>query len=157
MFNDLFTSPKALDRYSSGPLLDERLRYLAHCAAQGSTRSSLRLTAQHQLVIIDYLHLQESDSVTVKQIEAAADLWISRQLQPHTHNAIDYRWARLRFISEARQWLSFLGRLLPIEAPRRPYANLIEEFTDHMLREKGLSQHTVRIRCWHVKQFLHRF
>ena len=26
-----------------------------------------------------------------------------------------------------------------------------------MLREKGLSQHTVRIRCWHVAQFLHRF
>jgi integrase/recombinase XerD len=26
-----------------------------------------------------------------------------------------------------------------------------------MLREKGLSQHTVRIRCWHVEQFLHRF
>jgi site-specific recombinase XerD len=157
MFNDLFTSPKALDRYSSGPLLDERLRYLAYCAAQGSTRSSLRLTAQHQLVVIDYLHLEDSDSVAVEQIEAAADLWISRQLQPHTHNAIDYRWARLRFISEARQWLSFLGRLLPIEAPRRPYANLVEGFTDHMIREKGLSQHTVRIRCWYVEQFLNRF
>jgi site-specific recombinase XerD len=157
MFKDLFTSRKALDRYSSGPLLDERLRYLAHCAAQGSTRSSLRLTAQQQLAVIDYLHLQDSKSVTVKQIEAAADLWISRQLQPHTHNAIDYRWARLRFISEARQWLFFLGRLLQTEAPRRPYADLIEEFTNYMLREKGLSQHTVRIRCWHVEQFLQRF
>src|SRR5207249_3319734 len=98
MFKELFTSPKAQDRYSSGALLDERVRYLAHCAAQGSTRSSLRLTAQHQLAVIDYLHLQDCNSVTVKQIEAAADLWISRQLQPHTYNAIDYRWARLRFI-----------------------------------------------------------
>ena len=157
MFEKLFTSSKALDRYSNGPLLEERVRYLAHCAAQGSTRSSLRLTAQHQLVVIEYLHLQESDTVAVKQIEAAAELWISRQLQPHTHNAIDYRWARLRFISEARQWLSFLGRLRPIETPRRPYANLIEEFTDYMLREKGLSQHTVRIHCWHVEQFLCRY
>ena len=26
-----------------------------------------------------------------------------------------------------------------------------------MIREKGLSPHTVRIRCWHVEQFLHRF
>jgi integrase/recombinase XerD len=26
-----------------------------------------------------------------------------------------------------------------------------------MLREKGLSQYTVRIRCWQVRQFLHRF
>ena len=157
MFNQLFTSPKAVDRYSSAPLAEERLRYLAHCAAQGSTRSSLRLIAQHQLVFVDYLHLQEADSLTVEQIEAAADLWIGRQPQPHTHNAAGYRWARMRFISDARQWLSFLGRLRTIEAPRRPYAYLIEEFTDHMIREKGLSQHTVRIRCWHVEQFLNRF
>lgn len=157
MFHQLFTSPKAVVRYSSGPLLDERLRYLAHRAAQGSTRSSLRLSAQHQLVVIDYLRLQASDSVTIRQIEAAADLWISRQFQPHTHNALDYRWARLRFISEARQWLSFLGRLRPIEVSRRPYADLIEGFTDHMIKEKGLSQHTVRIRCWYVEQFLNRF
>jgi integrase/recombinase XerD len=157
MFNQLFTSPKAMDRYSNGPLLDERARYLAHCAAQGSTRSSLRLIAQHQLVVIDYLHVQDCDSITVDQIKAAADRWIGRQLQPHTHNAIDYRWSRLRFISEARQWLRFLGRLVPDEIPRRPYAHLIEGFTDHMLREKGLSQHTVRIRCWHVEQFLQRF
>ena len=44
-----------------------------------------------------------------------------------------------------------------MRSARRPYADLIEGFTDHMLREKGLSQHTVRIRCWHVEQFLHRF
>ena len=53
MFNQLFTSPRAVERYSSGPLLEERLRYLAHCAAQGSTRSSLRLIAQHQLAFVD--------------------------------------------------------------------------------------------------------
>lgn len=157
MFNQLFTSPRAVDRYVSGPLFEERLRYLAHCAAQGSTRSSLRLIAQHQLVFIDYLHLQKVDLITVEQIHAAADLWVGREPQLHTHNAADYRWARWRFISEAKQWLSFLGRLRTTEAPRRPYAHLIEEFADHMIREKGLSQHTVRIRCWHVEQFLHRF
>jgi len=157
MFNELFTAPKAVDRYSSGPLLEERLGYLAHCAAQGSTRSSLRLIAQHQLVLVDYLHLQEADSISVEQIQAAADLWVGRRPQPHTHNATDHRHGRWRFISDARQWLSFLGRLRPIEAPRRPYADLIEGFVDHMIREKGLSRHTVRIRCWHVEQFLHRF
>ena len=157
MFDELFTSLKAVDRYSSGPLLDERLRYLAHCAAQGSTRSSLRLIAQHQLVLVDYLHLQEADSLTVEEVEAAAARWVSRQPQPHTHNAADYRWARWRFISDARQWLSFLGRLRTIEAPRRPYAHLIEGFTDHMIRERGLSQHTARTRCWYVEQFLNRF
>jgi integrase/recombinase XerD len=157
MFDQLFTSPRAVDRYSNGPLFEERLGYLSHCAAQGSTRSSLRLVAQHQLSFIEYLHLQGADSISVEQIHAAADLWVKREPQPHTHNAIDYRYARWRFISEARQWLSFLGRLRTTEVPCRPYSHLLQGFEDHMIREKGLSQHTVRIRCWQVEQFLHRF
>jgi integrase/recombinase XerD len=157
MFNNLFTSPKTVDRYSNGPLFEERVRYLAHCTSQGSTRSSLRLIAQHQLILIDYLHLQEADSISVKQIHAAADLWVGRQPQPHTHNATDYRYGRWRFISDAKQWLRFMGRLQTVEVARRPYADLIEGFADHMLQEQGLSEYTVRIRCWHVEQFLQRF
>jgi integrase/recombinase XerD len=157
MFDQLFTSPRALKRYASDPLLEERVRYLAHCAEQGSTRSSLRLIAQHQLVCVDYLQLQTADSVPVDRIHAAADLWVNRQPQPHTHNATDYRYGRMRFISDAKQWLSFLGRLRTIEAPRRPYRNLIEEYVDHMVREKGLSQHTIRTRCWYLERFLDRF
>ena len=157
MFEQLFTAPRAVERYCHAPLLDERLRYLAHCAARGSTRSSLRLIAQHQMVLIGYLQLRTAKSVTIEQINAAADLWVKRQPQPHTHNATDYRYGKLRFTSDARQWLSFLGRLRTVDAPRRPYAHLIEGFSDHMIREKGLSPHTVRIRCWHVEQFLQRF
>lgn len=157
MFEQLFTTPRAVERYTCGALLDERVRYLAHCAAQGSTRSSLRLIAQQQLVLTDYLQLQTSASVTVEQIEKAADRWVHRQPQPHTHNAVDWKCARGRLISEGKKWLSFLGCLRTIEGPRRPYAHLVEEFANHMLREKGLSQYTVRIRCWHVTQFLNRF
>jgi site-specific recombinase XerD len=157
MFDQLFTSPHAVERYSSSPLLEERLRYLAHCAAQGSTKSSLRLVAQHQLAFIDYLHLETAGLLTVEQIHAAADAWVGRRHQPHSHNVTDYRYGRMRFISDAKQWLAFLGRMRTIEAPRRPYTHLIEEFQDHMVREKGLSQHTVRIRCWYLEQFLGRF
>src|ERR1700722_14277111 len=153
MFNQLFTSPRAMERYSSGPLLEERLRYLAHCAAQGSTRSSLRLIAQHQLAFVDYLHLQTADSVTVEEIHAAADLWGGRQPQPHSHNVSDYRYGRMRFISDAKQWLGFLGRLRPAEVPRRPYAHLIEKYADSMVRERGLSPQTIRIRSWDLEQF----
>jgi integrase/recombinase XerD len=157
MFNQLFTSPRAVERYSSGPLLEERLRYLAHCAAQGSTRSSLRLIAQHQLVFVDYLHLQKAKSVTVEQIHAATDLWVGRQPQPHSHNVTDYRYGRMRFISDAKQWLGFLGRLRSAKVSRRPYAHLIEKYADYMVRERGLSRHTIRIRCWQLEQFLARF
>lgn len=43
MFEKLFTSSKAVERYSNGALLEDRVRYLVYCAAQGSTRSSVSL------------------------------------------------------------------------------------------------------------------
>ena len=58
MFHQLFTSSKAVDRHSKGPLLEERLRYLTHCAEQGSTRSTLRLIAQHLLIFADQFNLE---------------------------------------------------------------------------------------------------
>jgi hypothetical protein len=62
MFDELFTSSKAVARYSGGPLLAERIGYLAHCAAQGSTRSSLRLTAQRRA----FLARRHGDEVFVR-------------------------------------------------------------------------------------------
>jgi hypothetical protein len=61
MFDKLFTSLRAIERHSTGPLLEERLCYLTHCAARGSTRTSLRHIAQHMLVFIDLLHLETAD------------------------------------------------------------------------------------------------
>jgi hypothetical protein len=90
MFDQLFTSPKTVARYSSGPLLEERLGYLAHCAAQGSTRSSLRLIAQHQLIFVDHLRLQEAGSRTVEQIKAAG-LAVNLNRTPTMQPTIDGR------------------------------------------------------------------
>ncbi|MCP4895748.1 MAG: tyrosine-type recombinase/integrase [bacterium] len=63
----------------------------------------------------------------------------------------------MRFISDAKQWLAFLGRLQRPKVPPRPYAHLVDEFSDHLLRDRGLSRYTVRIHCWHLGQFLERF
>ena len=35
MFDQLFTSQRTIDHHSNSPLLEERLRYLAHCALDG--------------------------------------------------------------------------------------------------------------------------
>ena len=86
MFDQLFSCSRTVERYRNGPLLEERLGYLAHCAAQGSTRSSLRLIAQHQLVLVEYLHLETADSITIQQIPAAANLWVERQPQSMIHS-----------------------------------------------------------------------
>lgn len=155
MFDQLFKSPRAIYRHTTSPLLEERLRYLEHCAARGNTRSSLRLIAQHMLVFIDLLHLETVDEVSLEEIHTAAKLWVGSR--PQAHNLIDCRYGRMRFISDAKQWLGFLGRLQLPEVPPLPYAHLIDEFAAHMIRDRGLSQYTVRIYCWYLDQFLEHY
>ena len=145
MFDQLFNRAHTINRHSAAPLLDERLSYLTHCGAQGITRSSLRTIAAHLLVFIDYLDLKADGKVSVEQINAAADLWVSRQPQPK--NVTDYRGVRMSFISNAKQWLRFLGRLRPPEVTRQPYADMIEEFNNYMTGERGLASRTIRGRC----------
>jgi site-specific recombinase XerD len=155
MFDQLYKAQRAPERHFKAPLLDERIRYLSHWAAQGSTRSSLRFKAQDLLTIIEYLDLEAAGDIDEEQINKAADRWARRQPQPP--NVIDFRYGKLRFISHATQWLAFLGRLHQPEVPRPPYIHMIEEFSDYMREEKGLSPVTVHKRCQHVTQFLSRF
>lgn len=155
MFDQLFTSPQAIDRHSRSPLADERRRYLAHCAAQGTTRKSLRLIAQHLLVFVEQFDLTTGDCVDLEAIQNTADLWVSTS--PRAHGTVDGRWGRRRFISDARNWFSFIGRLRLPEACRHVYAHLIDEFCDHLVRNRGLAQATVRVHRWYIGQFLERF
>jgi hypothetical protein len=155
MFEQLYKAQRARERHRNAPLLAERIRYLSHWAAQGSIRSSLRVRAQDLLTFIDYLHLETAGEIDEEQINKAADRWATRQPQPP--NVIDFRSGKLRFISHARQWIDFLGRLRQSEVPRQPFAHLIEEFAGYMKEERGLSPVTVHKRCQHVTQFLSRF
>jgi site-specific recombinase XerD len=102
----------------------------------------------------EYLPLAAEGQLSVDQIMAAADRWVSRH--PRPHNVTDYRYGKLRFISDAKQWLGFLGRLRVPELPRPPYAQLLDEFTDYLIQERGLSRYTVRVHRWYLAQFLER-
>ncbi len=59
MFERLFEQPKVLARYLAGPLLEERLRYLSHQAAQGMVRTTLQGIAHYLLVIAEVLRLAD--------------------------------------------------------------------------------------------------
>lgn len=155
MFHQLFQHPRTIERHQAAPLLEERSAYLAHCADQGRTKSSMRLIAQHLLVFIDYLPLTAGREIDIEQLHAAADRWVNRQ--PHPPHVTDYYYGRKRFISDARQWLHFLGRLRQPEGPQRPYTHMIQAYADSMTHERGLSPHTMRSRCWVLDEFLSRF
>src|SRR5262245_31946026 len=103
MFHRLFQHPPTIERHQAAPLCEERSRYLAYCAAQGRTQSSLRLIAQHLLVFVDYLPLTTDQEITIEQIRAAADRWVHRPSHPPRDTEGSY--GRQRFISDARQWL----------------------------------------------------
>ena len=84
MFNQLFFRSDALTRQLSGPLVDERRRYLAHCAAQGMSNCTLRMKARLLLSIAEYLRLAErpNDAISLVEIEKAARAFAGMPLEP---------------------------------------------------------------------------
>jgi hypothetical protein len=77
MFDHLFVRSDALTRQLSAPLVDERRRYLTHCAEQGMSKSILRVKARFLLSITKYLKLagRPNDIIDIQAIERAASRW----------------------------------------------------------------------------------
>ncbi len=154
MFDQLFSRPRAVQRYLSAPLLEPRLRYLHHCGAQGSTTATLRTLAFYQCAICRSLDLLSAGTFGVEQIRAAADQWTSRAPTHHAQKNGDA--AKVVFMSVAMGWLSFLGRVEKRPTPACPGARFITEFADYMRSERGLSPLTVYTRCKRLEEFLGR-
>ena len=153
MFDQLFNCSATSARHCSAPLFQQRIRFLQHCATNGSPRSTLRRKAHELLVIIDQLNLQAEGLVRVEDIQTAAHRWAYRQ--PSHYKLKDAKRAKAHFESIAKQWLEFLGRLHPGSAP--PYFPLVDEFATYMHCDRGLSPMTIRSECGHVKAFLSQY
>src|SRR3990167_5014194 len=99
MFNQLFSSPRAVQRYVSAPLLEPRLRYLRHCAAQGATVATLKKIAFYQRALSGLIDLETAGTLRLEQIEAAAGQWISRT--PASHAQKNGKASKVVFVSVA--------------------------------------------------------
>jgi integrase/recombinase XerD len=156
MFNRLFERSHALARQLSGPLVEERRRYLAHCADLGMATRTLRLTAQLLLAAEEYLKLAERPDaiIALQEIEEAGTRWSSRKSLPPIR--LHPKLSRQRFIHHAVGWLSFLNRLQIPAKPTTPYDQMMVEFTDFMQKERGLAPATIELRCFTVRAFLDR-
>jgi integrase/recombinase XerD len=155
MFEQLFSHPRAVQRYVSAPLLEPRLRYLRHCAAQGATLTTLKKIAFYQRALSWSIDVEAAGTFRLEQIEAVADQWISRT--PAYHARKNGNASKVVFVSVARGWLGFLGRLERPNNREHPCAGLIAEFRDYMRSERGLSPLTVYTRCLRIEDFLGRF
>jgi integrase/recombinase XerD len=153
MFDVIYKYQGTIGRHRAAPLVEQRVRYLAHCKEQGAAVGTLQLTAQTMLVVIEELHLKGECRVGRRKIVDAADRWANRE--PRHYNVKHARKAKSHFISVATQWFQFLG-WLRVRKVERPYERLIKEFEDYMIKERGLSQHTLRVQCWLINDFLTR-
>lgn len=149
MFERVVKDPRALARQRSGPLAEERRRYLSHCAEMQKTPETLRGTASYILVIAEALRLAErpGERITRAEIDAAAEDWVNRPRK----RARDGR--MLVFTGHALRWLKFLGRLKEPTA-HQPYATEVAQFADHALQERGLSPRTVAYCTRTLHEFL---
>lgn len=136
MFDQLYMSPVAVSRHRSGPLLKERLAFLAHLRGQGYNRNGLREKAQDLLAISQTLGL------------------VSRPRKAMTLDEVKRKTANRRCLFPlAVRWLRFIGRLQQRPDPLSPCEKKIKAFADYMEREAGLSPVTIYHRCWWTKRF----
>ena len=152
MFDQLFKQPCALLRHQNAPLAAERASFLAKRAKNGAAPSTLVKLARELFVIVQELDLANNEMITPLVIEVAAERW-ARQ-QKHRHRAQSERWSQILFRQTATAWLQFLGRLTIPEPEPKPFASLVEHFTNNLQNERGLSSVTVANYQWHIEKFL---
>jgi integrase len=152
MFPILFKYPRVLAHHCEGPAADERQRFLIHRAKEGATRGTLLGIARELLVIAKHIDVVTDKAISIYDLEAAASRWVRHQLR--RHRARGSKWSREWFIHVARTWLHFLGRLQEQGHAPSPSADLMKDFANYMRNERGLSEATIRGRCWHAGKFL---
>lgn len=154
LFNKIFERRHALKSHVNAPLLEERLKYLQYWSDNGATFSTLRHIAHHLLGIIDYLDLSKKKTITLKEIQKAADKWASRLEGNVFMRKQDFsRISMMRFKSVAIEWLDMLGCLERPEIKSTTASKLITQYVDYMDQERGLSKTTINRQICILKKF----
>lgn len=152
MFESLFKYPSVLARHVEGPAADERQRFLLHRANEGAARGTLLRIARELLVIAKSINVTTAKAISRQDLEVAAAKWARhQQRRHHSHGP---RWSRELFLQVGMDWCRFLGQWQEPEPVPPAFANRINDFVHFMREERGLSEATIRNRCWHVEKLL---
>ena len=80
MFEQLFKRPSTISAHSNAPYAEERRLYLAACAQQGNSRSTLVFDARDLLWVARKLSLYpDLHQVSIEQVRALANDWKNRE------------------------------------------------------------------------------
>ena len=129
---NLFADAGTIARHRNGPLIDERHRYLLHCASVGATWLTQRSRARASSWVANALPASVHGNVDADQLHQVI---LRRQPPVAPATAAD-------LINIARPWLKFIGWW---DQPEKPiaFAEALERFVDWMRDERGLTPCTV--------------
>jgi site-specific recombinase XerD len=153
LFDQLFRRRQARQRHTTSPLLQERLGYLQHCASEGYLACSLRAIAADLLLIQNLLGLPESSQkLDPADIKAAIEKWATRE--PKHFNHRNGRRGRENLTQRAIRWLRYMDRLRVSSSDTGAHTGFVADFAGYMRVQRGLSEETIKTRCWYVNDFL---
>jgi site-specific recombinase XerD len=156
LFDQLFRRRQARQRHNTSPLLQERLGYLQHCVDEGYSSATLRSLAADLLLIQNLLGLPESSQkLNQPAVKAAIEKWAARE--PKHFNNRGGRRGRENLTQRAIHWLRYLDRLQISTSDTGAYSGFVADFAGYMRLERGLSEETLKTRCWYVEDFLQWF
>jgi len=156
MFDRRFPRHQTRQRHITSPLLQERLDYLQHCAEQGYSATTLRPLATDLLLIQNLLGLSESSQkIEPATVKAAFEKWTQRE--PKYFSYKNGRRGRENLPQRATRWLRYMNRLQISPSDTSAYSVYIEDFAGYMRQQKGLSEATIKSRCWYVEDLLQWF
>jgi len=152
VFDQLFKRPSTIACHSNGPYAEERRQYLAACAQQGNSRSTLLFDARDLLWIARKLSIYpDLRQITMEQVRALSDDWKSRERA--CGRRLNKPFTRRRYMRLAVAWLRFLGHL-QVTGESIPFHQRLREYCRWARDERGLTEATVKQSYNNIKHFL---
>jgi site-specific recombinase XerD len=147
MHDELFKKPAVATRYSAGPYLGDRERFLREAHAHGYSRSTLERMAWVLLLVAEAVR-DHDGKITAAQLESLVTKRIrlrsGRSPSEHTIELLE------RF---GEAWLTSIGALTPASEPPACFERELSAFIDYMRVERGLSEVTIATRCERMRWF----
>ena len=154
MFEELFKDLKTIERYRTGPLVQERLRYLRYRAESGTCLRTLERIAAAQLRLVHLLNIAEGQTVSLSQVEAAAREWASLPIgQQYGRTVPASAKTTKEFVGRCVQWLRFVDKLEESIAASHSHHVEVAAYEAWMRDERGLSEATIGMNCFAANTF----
>jgi len=102
--------------------------------------------AAELIAVIRLLRMQKLREVGLEEIKQSAKVWAEEQCS--NPNVRSYRKSAGNFVFVAEKWLSFHGKLEISRSRPARFADPLEDFSEYLDTEQGLSLLSIRSRPW---------